>query len=101
MSIAPRTLFVFAALCSSVAAQKAVDTRDLAIDDGAWHALPVTGGRAALAALGVSDARERAAVMIELIRRLHFSPKPPTAVEAALSDLSEANADPIAAQTDA
>ena len=42
-------------------------------DEGVWHPLDVTGGEAALLALGVDPSRERAAVMTELIRRLSFS----------------------------
>lgn len=38
-----------------------------------WFPLEVPGGRTTLAALDVAATRERSAVMIELIRRLHFS----------------------------
>jgi hypothetical protein len=49
-----------------------------------WHTLAVPGGRATLRALGVDDSRERAAVMIELIRRLHFATSAPVELEAAI-----------------
>ena len=41
-----------------------------------WHPLEVPGGRATLTSLGVPDNRERAMVMIDLIRRLLFPMKP-------------------------
>ena len=52
-----------------------------------FHRLEVPGGRAALRVLGVADTRERSAVMIDLIRRLHFSTTAQTALEAALHQL--------------
>jgi len=55
-----------------------------AAQDGQWHALSVPGGRATLRALGVDDTRERSAVMIELIRRLHFSTSAPVTLETAI-----------------
>lgn len=55
-----------------------------------WHQLSVPGGRATLRALGVDDSRERAAVMIELIRRLHFSTTAPIELEAAIRALPAA-----------
>jgi hypothetical protein len=58
-------------------------------DDGAWHALPVTGGRATLAALGIPDSSALATVMVDLVRRLHFSATPPTRLEAAVRSLSK------------
>ncbi len=64
-----------------------------ASDEGAWHSLEVPGGRFALAALGVPDQRERAAVMIELVRRLHFAVSSPLETETAALNLSAAVTD--------
>lgn len=55
--------------------------------DSAWHPLSVPGGRATLRSLGVDGSRERSAVMIELIRRLHFSTTAPVELEAAIRAL--------------
>jgi hypothetical protein len=62
-------------------------------DEGAWFSLEVTGGRAALDSLGVPERRERAAVMIELVRRLHFSADIPVELQTAALDLSTAVTD--------
>lgn len=61
------------------------------LDEGEWHTLTVPGGRATLTSLGVPAARERGAVMVELIRRLHFSDNPPTALEAAIQAVADAS----------
>ncbi len=52
--------------------------------ESGWHQLEVPGGRATLRSLGVSDAQPRAIVMVELIRRLHFSTTQQTELETAL-----------------
>jgi hypothetical protein len=56
-------------------------------DRGGWHPLEVPGGRTTLRALGVSDAQPRSTVMVELVRRLHFSTTPQTDLETALRHL--------------
>jgi hypothetical protein len=58
-------------------------------DQDDWYRLEVPGGRDTLRALGVPDSRERAAVMIDLIRRLHLSPKAPLELEAAVGQLRQ------------
>jgi hypothetical protein len=63
--------------------------------DHGWHALEVPGGRATLRALGVDDSRERAVVMIELVRRLHFATRPPLELEAALRKMPAPGRDAI------
>lgn len=63
------------------------------VDEGAWQALDVPGGAAALASLGVVPERERGAIVVELIRRLHFSKSPPLELESAILDLSLAATD--------
>ena len=73
-------LFVLPAL-SAVALAKADEQGD-------WHTLEVAGGRATLARLGVPDDRERAMVMIDLIRRLHFSTTGSAVLVASLRELS-------------
>jgi hypothetical protein len=60
------------------------------IDEGAWHSLPVTGGRAALDSLGVASTLDRATTMTELIRRLHFSANAAVELEAAALNLKVA-----------
>ena len=60
------------------------------IDEGAWHTLPVTGGRAALDSLGLAPTFDRATTMTELIRRLHFSADAPVELEAATLNLKVA-----------
>lgn len=57
---------------------------DAAAQDGGWNALEVPGGRATLQRLGVEESRDRAGVMIELIRRLHFSTSRPNDLETEL-----------------
>lgn len=52
-----------------------------------WYSLQVPGGRATLRTLGVDDTRERSWVMIELIRRLHFSTRAPEQLEAAIRNI--------------
>lgn len=61
-------------------------------DEGAWFELEVPGGRATLTALGVAPDRDRASVMIEIIRRRHFSPDRPATGETALRELRTAPA---------
>ncbi len=58
-------------------------------DTGGWHTLPVPGGRATLSRLGIPEGRERAAVMIDLIRRLHFSIGDTAPLTAALRELAK------------
>jgi hypothetical protein len=53
-----------------------------------WFALEVPGGEATLRALGVDVTRPRAAVMIDLIRRLHFSTQAPTNLQIAIKNIS-------------
>ena len=57
-------------------------------EQGDWHSLDVPGGGATLTRLGVPDDRERAMVMIDLIRRLHFSTSGPAGLVATLRELS-------------
>ena len=52
-----------------------------------WHTLEVPGGAATLASLGVPADRERALVMIDVIRRLHF-PTNPAPLLTSLRELS-------------
>lgn len=62
-------------------------------DEGAWQRLEITGGRAALDALGVPARAERGMTMTQLIRRLHFAASTPMALEAAVLTLSTATTD--------
>jgi len=55
--------------------------------DHGWHQIEVPGGQATLRRLGAVDTRERALVMIDLIRRLHFSTGPQVEFENALNAL--------------
>jgi len=64
-----------------------------AADEGAWHRLEITGGRAALDALGVPEGVDRATVVTQLIRRLHFAVSTPLEMEAAVLALSTATSD--------
>src|SRR5688572_29031502 len=57
-------------------------------EQGDWQTLDVPGGGATLTRLGVPDDRERAMVMIDLIRRLHFSSTGSAALVASLRELS-------------
>ena len=57
-------------------------------EQGDWQTLEVPGGRATLKLLGVPDDRERALVMIDLIRRLHFPANAQSGLEASLRQLS-------------
>lgn len=68
-----------------------------ALDEGAWYPLSVTGGRVALDALGLPASLDRATLMVELVRRIHFVSKP-TDLEAKVLDLSAAIADLAALQ---
>src|SRR5687767_7686342 len=72
----------WAVLCAILAAVPAY------AQQGEWHTLQVPGGRATLKLLGVPDDRERALVMIDLIRRLQFSANAQSGLEAALRQLS-------------
>ncbi|HYB95258.1 MAG TPA: hypothetical protein VEC39_09815 [Vicinamibacterales bacterium] len=87
-----RSIVVLTIVCA-LQAEVAIAQSPAAADEGAWHALVVPGGRPTLRALGVVDARERAMVMVELIRRLHFSASPPVDLQATLLDLSTAMTD--------
>lgn len=55
--------------------------------ESGWFPLQVPGGRGTLSSLDVLESRERAAVMIDLIRRLHFSTDAPAALTKALQSL--------------
>ena len=61
-------------------------------DEGAWYPLSVTGGQFALDALGLPVSLDRASVMTELVRRLHFGVSA-VDLEAKVLELSLANAD--------
>src|SRR5215213_3896917 len=78
------------ALCIALLAQPAS-----AQQSNAWYSLQVPGGRPTLHALGVDDARERSLIMIELIRRLHFSTQTPNPLQAALQKIPTAGAETI------
>jgi hypothetical protein len=58
--------------------------------DAGWFPLEVPGGRETLRTLQVPPSRERAAVMIDLIRRLHFATDPQDALTAAVQQLTTA-----------
>lgn len=72
----------------------AMASRSFAQESG-WHSLQVPGGRATLRALGVSDDRARAAVMIEIVRRLHFSTQKQDALESAIRRIPLTGAETI------
>ncbi len=57
-------------------------------EQGDWQTLDVPGGGATLTRLGVPGDRERAMVMIDLIRRLHFSSTGSAALVSSLRELS-------------
>lgn len=82
---------VFAYLITTVASTPSLAQRAapavVATDEGAWHTLEVTGGAVALSSLGVDPSRERAAIMTELVRRLHFSANLPVELTARLLEL--------------
>jgi hypothetical protein len=63
------------------------------IDEGAWYPLTVTGGRAALDALGVQASVDLGSTMVDLIRRLHLSAEPPPELSARILELSLAVGD--------
>ena len=63
------------------------------VDDGAWYPLIVTGGRAALDALGVPPSADLGSTMVELVRRLHLSAGPPPELNAGILELSIAVGD--------
>jgi hypothetical protein len=63
------------------------------VDDGAWYPLIVTGGRAALDALGVPPSADLGSTMVELVRRLHLSAGPPPELNAGILELSLAVGD--------
>lgn len=58
--------------------------------DAGWFPLEVPGGEQTLRTLQVPLSRERAAVMIDLIRRLHFATNPQDALVRALRHLTTA-----------
>lgn len=67
----------------------------IAQDHSGWYQLDVPGGRTTLRALGVNDTRPRAAVMVELIRRLHFSTTAQTDLETALRKVPSSGDDSL------
>lgn len=75
--------------CAAVAAAQTAT----ALDEGAWHTLVVPGGRPTIRALGIDDSRERAMVMIDLVRRLHFPGVEDRVLRATLPELTAAMAD--------
>ncbi len=87
-------LFIVGAGLPAVARQQATTATQAAADADAWYGLEVPGGRATLSALGVAETRERAAVMVELVRRLHFAVSPPTALDAAVRSLARVHEPP-------
>ncbi|MGH9200207.1 MAG: hypothetical protein ACRD2A_03105, partial [Vicinamibacterales bacterium] len=68
------------------------------IDEGAWYPLTVTGGRAALDALGVPRSLDLGSTMVELVRRLHLSASPAAELNASILELSLAVADLVRLQ---
>jgi len=76
-----------------VAAQTSRGKPAAATDEGAWHSLEITGGRAALDALGVPARVDRATIMTQLIRRLHFASSTPLELETAALALATATSD--------
>jgi hypothetical protein len=83
----------FAALILVAAVSLVAAPAATAQDQSGWHRLDVPGGRATLRALGVSDARPRAIVMAELIRRLHFSAAAHSDLETALRNVPVSGGD--------
>lgn len=60
-----------------------------------WYPLDVPGGRATLRAVGVDDARERSAVMVELIRRFMFATTAQAPLEASIRAVPHAAGDSL------
>ena len=85
----------FARLTVIAAATLILAPAAVAQNQGGWHSLEVPGGRATLRTLGVSDAQPRAAVMVELIRRLHFATSQQTDLITALRNVPVSGRDGV------
>jgi hypothetical protein len=83
----------FVVFITQIAAAQSSRGKPPAADEGAWHRVEVTGGRAALDALGVPARVDRGMVMTQLIRRLHFAVSTPLELETAVLTLSTATTD--------
>lgn len=82
-----------AAVSAGASAQPVPLAPSSPVDDGAWYPLIVTGGRAALDALGVPPTTNLGSTMVELVRRLHLTAAPPSELKASILDLSIAVGD--------